>query len=301
MKVRENVNSIVTVLHDSKNHFLRQEQMQTEDKIIKAVELIRQADGLLITAGAGMGVDSGLPDFRGNEGLWRAYPKLGKHLISFVEIANPNAFSDNPRLAWGFYGHRLKRYRETQPHEGFMILKKMAEKRVHGAFVFTSNVDGQFQKAGFDETRIAECHGSIHHLQCTIPCSASIWESDKLTVQVDEENCQLLSNLPVCPECGGLSRPNILMFNDWGWISNRTEMQMERLNKWYRKTNRPVVLEIGAGVHVPTVRHASESFNVPIIRINPDYPEVPKSTDIGLALGALDALRLINARLASTM
>ncbi len=271
--------------------------MQTEEKIRKAAELIRQADGLLISAGAGMGVDSSLPDFRGNEGLWRAYPKLGKHRISFVEIANPNAFTDNARLAWGFYGHRLQRYRETQPHEGFAILRKIAEKPVHGAFVFTSNVDGQFQKAGFDEARIAECHGSIHHLQCTIPCSAAIWPGNEVNVEIDEENCQLLSGFPVCPECKGLSRPNILMFNDWGWISNRTEMQMERLNKWYRKVSNLVVIEIGAGVHVPTVRRASESFNVPIIRINPDYPEVPKSGDIGLALGALDALRLIEARI----
>ena len=61
--------------------------METDKQIEKAAALIREADALLIGAGAGMGVDSGLPDFRGNEGLWRAYPKLGKHRISFVEIA----------------------------------------------------------------------------------------------------------------------------------------------------------------------------------------------------------------------
>lgn len=269
--------------------------MHIDEKIRKAADLIRQADGLLIGAGAGMGVDSGLPDFRGNDGLWRAYPELGKHRISFIEIANPNAFSDNVRLAWGFYGHRLNRYRETQPHDGFRILQKMASKLEHGAFVFTSNVDGQFQKAGFDETRIVECHGSIHHLQCTIPCTASIWSADKLSVEIDEENCRLLSNLPTCPECKGLARPNILMFNDWGWISNRTELQMDNLHKWYRQVKKPVVIEMGAGVHVPAVRRACESFKVPIIRINPDYPDVPKSTDIGLALGALDALQRIDA------
>ena len=167
--------------------------METDKQIEKAASLIREADALLIGAGAGMGVDSGLPDFRGNEGLWRAYPKLGKHQISFVEIANPNAFADNARLAWGFYGHRLNRYRETQPHDGFRILQDMAKKLPHGAFVFTSNVDGQFQKAGFDESRIVECHGSIHHLQCCTPCSASIWPADKLSVKIDEENCWLTS------------------------------------------------------------------------------------------------------------
>ena len=97
-----------------------------------------------------------------------------------------------------------------------------------------------------------------------------------------------------------MSRPNILMFNDWGWISNRTELQMERLHKWYRQAKHLIVIEMGAGVHVPTVRRASESFDVPIIRINPDYPEVPKSSDVGLAMGALDALRLIEAKLGKT-
>ena len=55
-------------------------------------ELIDQADGLLITAGAGMGVDSGLPDFRGPQGFWRAYPALGRARIPFEQIASPSAF-----------------------------------------------------------------------------------------------------------------------------------------------------------------------------------------------------------------
>lgn len=271
--------------------------MKTETLIAKATALIQQADAMLICAGAGMGVDSGLPDFRGDEGLWRAYPQLGKHRISFVEIANPNAFSDNAWLAWGFYGHRLNRYRKTKPHEGFRILQNIAKTLTHGAFIFTSNVDGQFQKAGFERSRIVECHGSIHHLQCCTPCSTTIWPADDLSVEIDEEHCRLISQLPICPECHGLSRPNILMFNDWHWISRRTEQQMERLHNWYRQTRQLIVLEIGAGIHVPTIRRTSESFHVPIIRINPDYPDVPKSSDIGLAMGAREALRLIQKHL----
>ena len=61
--------------------------------------------GLLFTAGAGMGVDSGLPDFRGDKGFWKAYPALFGH--SFSDMANPSWFDSDPRLAWGFYGHRL--------------------------------------------------------------------------------------------------------------------------------------------------------------------------------------------------
>lgn len=66
-----------------------------------AADLIDKADGLLITAGAGMGVDSGLPDFRGREGFWNAYPALGKSRIDFTEIASPQAFRSDPEMAWG--------------------------------------------------------------------------------------------------------------------------------------------------------------------------------------------------------
>jgi NAD-dependent SIR2 family protein deacetylase len=81
-----------------------------------------------------MGVDSGLPDFRGNEGLWRAYPALGVARIGFESMANPALFHDDPTLAWGFYGHRLKLYREIEPHVGFAILQRWGERMARGAF-----------------------------------------------------------------------------------------------------------------------------------------------------------------------
>ncbi len=273
-----------------------------EQKIIRSATIIHQADGLLIAAGAGIGVDSGLPDFRGDEGLWKAYPKLGQHHIPFVEIANPKAFSYHPKLAWGFYGHRLNSYRKTTPHEGFQILQRLAAKKPFGSFVFTSNVDGQFQKAGFPENRIVECHGSIHHIQCTTPCTQGIWEAHQLNLNVDEDHCQLLSPFPICPECKELARPNILMFNDWAWIPDRTELQFSNLHQWQSQVTHLTIIEIGAGIHVPTVRRTSESFNVPIIRINPDYPEVPnKKRDVGIPLGALKALKLIEKQLAISL
>jgi len=125
--------------------------------------LIKDAETIIITAGAGMGVDSGLPDFRGNEGFWKAYPPIKKLGYEFMQMANPSLFETNPKLAWGFYGHRLKLYRETQPHEGFKLLLELVKEKNDNYFVFTSNVDGQFQKAGFNTEKIYEVHGSIHH------------------------------------------------------------------------------------------------------------------------------------------
>ena len=100
-----------------------------------AVELIRKADGILITAGAGMSVDSGLPDFRSVGGFWNAYPMFKEHNISFEEIATPLAYKHNQELAYWFYGHRLVQYRNTIPHEGYQILKRWAGAKSHGYFV----------------------------------------------------------------------------------------------------------------------------------------------------------------------
>jgi len=77
------------------------------DAYLQAAELIVAADALVIAAGAGLGVDSGLPDFRGNEGFWKAYPALAKAQLNFTEVASPRTFHQDPALAWGFYGHRL--------------------------------------------------------------------------------------------------------------------------------------------------------------------------------------------------
>ena len=131
--------------------------------IEKAREAIKEADAVLITAGAGMGVDS-LPDFRGDEGFWKAYPAIKNLKLSFHQMANPIWFTTNPPLAWGFYGHRLNLYRKTTPHSGFSLLLDLVKEKKNNYFIFTSNVDGQFQKAGFSEKKIVEVHGSIHHL-----------------------------------------------------------------------------------------------------------------------------------------
>lgn len=268
----------------------------TDPLFTEAARLIAGADALIIAAGAGMGVDSGLPDFRGNTGFWRAYPALAEARIAFEEIASPDAFSRTPTLAWGFYGHRLNLYRRTRPHPGFSMLRQISAALPGGSFVFTSNVDGQFQCAGFGEDRICEVHGSIHHLQCMNGCGEAIVPADDFSPDVDAAACLLRSPLPHCPTCRGLMRPNVLMFGDWGWLGRRTTGQRQRLETWLHTTARPVVIEIGAGSHVPTVRWFSETLGVPLIRINPTEPDIP-GRGVSLACGGLEALSGIHAAL----
>ena len=256
-----------------------------------AADWLQAADSLLITAGAGMGIDSGLPDFRGPGGFWSVYPALGKAGIAFESIANPAAFTHDPRLAWDFYGHRLNLYRQTEPHAGFRLLLEMAADKPHGAWVFTSNVDGQFQKAGFAPDRVCEIHGSIHHLQCTASCRQALWPASDFQPSIDAENCQLLGELPHCPHCGALARPNILMFGDWAWQESRTALQFQRLQQWLAAVERPLCIEIGAGTNIPTVRHFSQEHGWRLIRINPGEAEIPDpDCGIGLPLGGLAGL-----------
>jgi NAD-dependent SIR2 family protein deacetylase len=242
-----------------------------------------------------MGVDSGLPDFRGPEGFWRAYPAYARLGLDFQSLANPRWFARDPALAWGFYGHRLNLYRRTRPHAGFAILRRWGEARPAGAFVFTSNIDGQFQRAGFAAERVYECHGAIDWLQCT-RCAAPPWEAPPGEIAVDEESFRAVGELPRCPACGGLARPNVLMFGDGEWDGARSDAQEARLAAWLGSPRRVVVVECGAGTAVPSVRMFSEQLvraGARLVRINVREPQVPAG-QLGLAAGARAALEAID-------
>jgi NAD-dependent SIR2 family protein deacetylase len=275
--------------------------MDIELNLRRAAEAIGGADALLVTAGAGIGVDSGLPDFRGDKGFWKAYPAVAKLGLSFVEMANPEWFQRDPRLAWAFYGHRLNLYRNTSPHSGFHTLLELARRKPGGYFVFTSNVDGQFQKAGFDDGRIVECHGSIHWFQCLRECSDLIWDAEGVELNVEEESFKALDPLPKCPKCGKPARPNILMFGDWQWNSRRTDAQSAGLRQWLNRVSEKgwsfAVIETGAGRAVSTVRHTSENIAArcggTLVRINPRDFDVPGERHVSIPLGALEGISRI--------
>jgi NAD-dependent SIR2 family protein deacetylase len=285
------------MLPKSYDHFVTEHAQA----VARAAEAIAGADALLVGAGAGMGVDSGLPDFRGDEGFWKAYPPMAKLGIRFVEMANPRWFRSDPELAWGFYGHRLHLYRDTVPHAGYELLRRWGDGKPGGLFAYTSNVDGQFQKAGYGD-RVVECHGSLHHLQCSGGCAGGIWSAEGVEVRVDEASFRASAPLPSCPHCGGVARPNVLMFGDWGWIGDRTERQERRFAAWLEslRGKRLVVVECGAGTAVPTVRWQCErvasALGGTLIRINPREPKGPHGT-VSLSTAALESLQAIDTAL----
>ena len=103
---------------------------------------------------------------------------------------------------------------------------------------------------------------------------------------------------PTCPHCGGMARPNVMMFNDWEWLEQREKQQAAHMENWLSSMSRPVVVEIGAGSAIPSVRHFSEQLigemDARLVRINVRECEVPSGRDVGLGMGALEALRRID-------
>jgi NAD-dependent SIR2 family protein deacetylase len=259
-------------------------------------QIINEAEAILITAGSGMGVDSGLPDFRGDNGFWKAYPIAKELNLSFQEMANPIWFITNPPMAWAFYGHRYNLYKNTIPHDGFKILLDLVKQKNDNYFIFTSNVDGQFQKAGFDSEKIIECHGSISYFQCSNNCKKEIWKGNE-EFEIDMDKFESIT-IPLCPKCGDIARPNILMFGDWKWNYKRTSIQEERYSKWKRqnKNKKILIIELGAGTTISTVRRESETiakyYNGKLIRINPLEFDVDEKYGFSISAGAKEGLRI---------
>ncbi len=110
-------------------------------------------------------------------------------------------------------------------------------------------------------------------------------------------------HIPRCPECGEVSRPNILMFGDWSWLPDRTRIQEGRFDDFLttHADRRIAVIEMGAGSAIPTIRATSEriGWNLPgatVIRINPREPDI-KAPHISMPCGALEGLKKIDALL----
>ena len=267
----------------------------------RAAEALRRARVLIVSAGAGMGVDSGLPDFRGDEGFWKAYPPVRAARALLRGRRQPGALRARPGLRLGLLRpppEPLPRHRAARAAS--RILRRWIDALGLEAWVVTSNVDGQFQRAGFPRDRVLEVHGSIHHLQCLSPCSGAIWENRE-EVPIDEERMRA-RRIPRCKRCPGVARPNILMFGDYGWLPERTHAQRGRFDAFLEEhQGEPLaVVELGAGTAIPTIRLLSERLGdvegAAVVRINPREADI-RRPHLSLAAGALEGLRAIDTAL----
>ena len=212
--------------------------------------LINEAEAILVFAGAGMSADSNLTTYKDTEGFYRDYPLYRELKKSYVSMMSYEGLMDDPYAAWGYFAHQYKLYTNAQPHEGYQKLLTLCQSK-EDYFIVTTNVDGLFKKAGFATDKIHEVHGTIHALQCSVPCSRTVWDTEGLNVEIDYSTMKALDHLPLCPKCDFVSRPNICMYGDTdeSYVWEEADKNAKRFQEWRRqnKYKKVLIFEIGVG------------------------------------------------------
>lgn len=171
---------------------------QHERVIARAVELVRASRRMVAFTGAGMSTESGIPDYRGPQGVWT---------IGNIPHVDTISTDDEARLE--FWRQRRVRYPDMlakRPNEGHRILAKWQNARRLLA-VITQNIDGLHQKAGMDPERVIELHGSTHRLRCR-NCGR-LWGGRDIQAELDAG-----VDDPRCPVCGGPLRSDTVLFGE---------------------------------------------------------------------------------------
>jgi NAD-dependent deacetylase len=164
--------------------------------VARAAEAIRAASRITVITGAGVSAASGIPTFRGTDGVWKK--------VRAETLATPEAFENDPRLVWEWYDWRRAMIRSAIPNAAHDVLARWTRQR-SGVTLITQNVDGLHERAGAD--RLLRLHGSIWHLRCFTGCAAgrTDWHDD---------TSPLPTLPPRCPHCGGLARPAVVWFGE---------------------------------------------------------------------------------------
>lgn len=261
----------------------------------KAIEIIKEAKSCLFLTSAGMSAESGIPTFRDKEGYWRNFPAYQKLNLEAVELANPRSFKVRPEHAWAFYEWRRRNAKDNEPHLGYKSINSMVENFFEHSFIHTTNTDGYHIISGISADKVYEIHGSIWRLQCMngADCNYFYEENDDVPLcSLDYEN-MISGDLPICPECGSLLRPNVLMFGDFDYVEHA--YQLNNFKDFLNRSNLPdVVMLIGSSGTVPTndfLAQRLQTAGSKVITINPDEDALRVcKPDVFIKAGAKDTL-----------
>lgn len=157
-----------------------------KDKII-------DLDKIVFLTGAGISKESGIPTFRGAEGLWRQYDPM--------KLASISGFYEDPKLVWEFYKSRQELIYNCSPNLGHFSIANF-EKTKKSSYILTQNIDGLHERAG--SNNIVELHGNILKIKCT-KCNFK----DKLNERLEDDSLP-----PMCKICKNVLRPSIILFGE---------------------------------------------------------------------------------------
>jgi NAD-dependent deacetylase len=155
----------------------------------EAVSRLKDCSALLVLTGAGVSAESGIPTFRGTDGLWRTHRA--------EDLATPQAFDHNPRLVWEWYEYRRRIIESAEPNAAHEAIARL-EASVDDFLLVTQNVDGLHARAGSE--KIVELHGNIFRNKCSI--------EDRVVEKIVSDD-----QIPLC-DCGAYLRPDVVWFGE---------------------------------------------------------------------------------------
>lgn len=227
------------------------------------------ARSITALTGAGVSSASGIPTFRGEDGLWKK--------VRVETLATPEAFENDPRLVWEWYDWRRSMIRDAQPNAAHHVLA--AWTRTRAATLITQNVDGLHERAGAE--RLIRLHGSIWHVRCWSRCAAGSadWLDDRVPIGTLP---------PRCPHCGGMVRPAVVWFGE--------PLDQLLLDRARAAAACDVFLTVGTSAVVyPAAGLIPEAkaAGALVVEINPDATGTSHVADVTLRMKADEALRAI--------
>jgi NAD-dependent deacetylase len=241
------------------------------DGIRQAAAVLKGARRVAVLTGAGISAESGVPTFRGPEGLWRKFRA--------EDLATPEAFARDPILVWEWYDWRRRIIAKVAPNPGHVVLARW-ETRFPDFMLITQNVDGLHTLAG--SRRLLELHGNIWQTRC--PDDGRI---------VENRDVPLSPIPPRCSSCGGLLRPHIVWFGE--------ELDQDILRRAFSASAQAeVMLAVGTSALVhpaASLPLAAAESGATIIEINPDPTPLTSQAHIPLRGKASDILLRLAAAL----
>ena len=235
------------------------------------VTRLRNARSLVVLTGAGVSAASGVPTFRGDDGLWRQYQA--------EDLATPEAFARDPRLVWEWYDWRRTTIAAARPNAAHEVLARWSTRS--GFVLITQNVDGLHERAG--TRNVIRFHGSIWELRCAAECGAPAWENHDTPLQPLP---------PLCPACGGIARPGVVWFGE-----NIDPAVLARSSD--AAGGADVFLSVGTSSLVypaAGLLHHAKRNGAFTVEINPGATDVSRVVDLPIAAPAEDALAMLDSR-----
>jgi len=224
-------------------------------------ERLRNAKKIVVVTGAGISQESGIPTFRGKDGLWKKHDPM--------KLATIDAFYDDPKLVWEWYEDRRKNILSAKPNPGHTAIAEL--EKFAKVVILTQNIDGLHQKSG--STNVLELHGSIIRIKCTV-CDYK----DEISSRFEE--------LPPRCKCGEILRPDVVWFGE----SLPQDVWSEAI---IHSNSCDVMIIAGTSLVVSpanTLPIYAKQNNALLIEVNPEKTIMSTDMDLSLKMTTANAL-----------